>query len=113
MTEQFQLFAALPAHIEDALRASSTVRSFVYFIQADDGRVKIGKARRPSQRLKELQTGSSRNLRLVGLLLGDRQAERVLHERYKVWCVGGEWFSPHPEVLEAVRQSRWEIGVAA
>ena len=109
----FQLFDALPRLVEDALRAKSNRGRLVYFIQSDDGRVKIGFARQPSQRLKELQTGSPRRLRLVGLALGGPATERHLHRLFSDFRIAGEWFHPHELVIEAIRQGRWEAGAAA
>ncbi len=116
MTEMFQLFDALPSHIEDALRRRAVRLEeprLVYFVQSDDGRVKVGCARRPSDRLKSLQTGSPRPLRLVGLAVGGRVVERHLHKVLFADRITGEWFNPAPVVLAVVRQARLEVGVGA
>jgi hypothetical protein len=81
-------------------------RSFVYIIgEADDGPVKIGKAADPIDRLRTMQTGNSRRLRVEAVLLGDRLVERLLHEIWEPHAIrsvrkrgkvdappGTEWF---------------------
>lgn len=112
--ESRQVFDPIPMHLEHELCAGGQQSdTLVYFVQSDDGRIKVGCARRPSQRLKTLQTGSSQGLRLVGLMRGGRDLERHLHVLFAKSRVAGEWFHPHPFILEAIRQVRWEFGVAA
>lgn len=66
---------------------------FVYVIgEGEDGPVKIGKALDPVQRLRDMQTGNSRRLRIEAVLLGDRTVERLLHE---IW---------EPHGIQSVRQ---------
>jgi hypothetical protein len=57
-----------------------------------DGVVKIGIARDPGARLRELQTGNPQPLRLLGLIPGDGKLERRLHEHFATRCIAGEWF---------------------
>lgn len=68
--------------------------SFVYFIEAVGlGRVKIGKAVDPDNRICQLQTGSPVPLRLLGKTPGGHPLERKLHEEFHGARIdGGEWF---------------------
>ena len=69
-----------------------------YFIQeAISGRVKIGKADSPEQRLRELQTGNPERLFVIGLLSGNR--ERELHEMFAAERLHGEWFQSSERLL--------------
>lgn len=77
-------------------------KTSVYFIQMGYREIKIGVAANPGKRLKQLQIGCPRKLRLMASFeYPDRKtAERVekgLHERYRWHKIRGEWF--HPERL--------------
>lgn len=66
---------------------------FVYFIQADDGPVKIGKAHDPIGRLRELQCGNPRPLVIRALVLASIELEEYLHRTWGQFAhVRGEWF---------------------
>lgn len=80
--------------------------SFVYVVGEDQaGPVKIGTAKNPIDRIRTMQTGNSRRLRIEYVLVGDRSVERVLHELWEPWAIvaavkegkigaapGTEWF---------------------
>lgn len=80
---------------------------FVYFIgEPDDGPVKIGTTKDPIARLRKMQTGNPRRLRIEHVLVGDESVEKLLHEfwgshaiyaphrRAKAMTPGTEWFEP-------------------
>jgi hypothetical protein len=68
----------------------------VYFIESvSSGAVKIGIARAPDDRLKQLQTGNHEQLRLVAAVYGHGDAqliEQTMHDLLKPWHIRGEWF---------------------
>ena len=68
----------------------------VYFIQQEDnGPIKIGYTGLDvNSRLTGLQCGSPKKLNIIGLISGDKNTERQLHELFKDHRVCGEWFSP-------------------
>jgi len=86
--------------------------SFVYFIgEEDNGPLKIGTAKCPVARLRAMQTGNSRRLRIEHVLMGDRSIEKLLHELWEPFAIlsesskrrvaapggkspGTEWFRP-------------------
>jgi hypothetical protein len=86
--------------------------TYVYVIgEEDDGAVKIGVAKDPISRLRGMQTGNPRRLKVEHLLFGDGVLERTLHqywEDYAIFSSGTrgkagaapntEWF--RPEVRE-------------
>lgn len=88
--------------------------SYVYFIgEGDDGPVKIGSAKDPITRLRQMQTGNSRRLKVEYVLLGDAFLERLLHEQWEHLAIrtarakdkphlppGTEWFEP--QIREAL-----------
>lgn len=70
----------------------------VYFIQdTSSGAIKIGVSRNPAARLSALQTAHHSELRLLGVMDGMEQEERMLHQQFR--CIRGEWFSPSQELL--------------
>lgn len=79
----------------------------VYFIAENENedfdslRVKIGRSHNILRRLKELQTGSPYELKLMGWIESDKDSEleSILHERYASRCTRQEWFQLHPEVV--------------
>ena len=71
-------------------------RLCIYFIQAmPSGAVKIGIAREPGDRLKQLQIGNHEQLRLVKAFYGYGYAssiEQTTHDLLKPQHIRGEWF---------------------
>lgn len=86
---------------------------YVYFIQSGSkrGPIKIGKSINPEKRLKELQTGSHKELRLIAKIpcSSDTHAfhlEKMLHMRFKKFRINGEWFRAFKlKRIPEVRQS--------
>jgi hypothetical protein len=78
------------------------VETQVYFIRAGvDGPVKIGIAREPLKRLRDLQVANPVELRLLAVTDGGRAAEVMLHRTFRESRVRGEWFEMSSR-LEAV-----------
>lgn len=67
-------------------------RSCVYFIGDVHGPVKIGTTVNLPNRLKKLQTGSPRRLRVLVCTEGDATLEAEYHARFQSSHVHGEWF---------------------
>jgi hypothetical protein len=67
---------------------------WVYFMAASGtGHIKIGYSQKaPADRLKSLQTGSSHELTIVGLVRGTRREEQEYHRLFAELHVRGEWF---------------------
>ena len=67
----------------------------LYVIQSDvTGAIKIGISKNPKSRLRQLQTGSPYELKLLTIVNGRGDLEKPLHESlkpYKQACKG-EWF---------------------
>lgn len=84
----------------------------VYFVERD-GFVKIGTTKRLIRRIGALIEGSSRirglspgPVRLLGVLLGGRDLERELHERFAHRRVSGEWFWPDEELSALIKTAK-------
>lgn len=68
---------------------------YVYLIQnLETSRYKIGISKNPSKRIKQLQTGSGEELKLIHTYESDnaRKIETALHNRYSPQNTYGEWF---------------------
>ncbi len=82
---------------------------YTYFLieneENQDFRVKIGFSKNPEQRIKNLQTGNSRRLGLMGWIECEGQSfERCLHKKFERYRIEGEWFSIEPcDVLEELK----------
>ena len=78
--------------------------AFVYVIEGEHGRVKIGVSSTPPNRLATLQTGSPYRLHLAYATWAGEHAylvEQEAHFRLDAFRVGGEWFATSREVAVA------------
>ena len=66
----------------------------VYLIRGNDGRYKIGIARNPKKRIRQLQTGNSDKLTLIETYQSENafKIETALHNRFSYVRQEGEWF---------------------
>jgi hypothetical protein len=68
-------------------------KDHLYFIQSKDtGHIKIGRSVNPQKRIKALQTGSHKELRLIAYFEGLGWREPIIHRDLDRWRVKGEWF---------------------
>jgi len=67
---------------------------YVYLIRGNDGKYKIGIAKNPTQRIKQLQTGNSDTLQLIETYQTENASkiESALHHQYNYVRNHGEWF---------------------
>src|SRR5688572_29831146 len=79
----------------------------VYFVQAgESGPIKIGFARKVQRRIATLQTGQHERLRLIADCPGSRGHEQEFHKALAAHRLDGEWFSPHEDVMRAIKAAR-------
>lgn len=79
----------------------------VYFIRAGlCGPIKIGRASKIQQRLCSLQTGSTEELKVIGLMITNRAAEleAELLDCWSMLRIRGEWFRPHPDLVRFIQE---------
>lgn len=76
----------------------------VYFARiGEDGPIKIGiTSCSPDYRISALQGACPWPVLLMGTVPGDRQREIFLHRLLADHRMRGEWFAPHPTVVETV-----------
>lgn len=69
------------------------VRS-IYLIRGNNGKYKIGIAKNPQSRLKQLQTGNPELLTIIETYetTNASKIEKALHNRYSYTRKEGEWF---------------------
>lgn len=86
-------------------------RSWVYFAQAGtDGLVKIGQSRQVHRRLTALNSSSCEKIRLLGTIPETVASEDDIHIALHSLRVRGEWFEPHPIVLQLADAGRRVYG---
>jgi hypothetical protein len=104
----------LPCGYRSDVKAE-TVNSAAYFVYAltDGSAIKIGKtSRHPAERLRALQTGSSRKLALLAYTTG--VTERYVHRHLWHSHVRAEWFECSPRVLAELKTWAWvDVAVMA
>lgn len=71
----------------------------VYFIQAADGTVKIGRANNVAVRLSNLQTAHAKELTLIRCLDGGAVEEWECQHAFRDARIRGEWFEYREEML--------------
>lgn len=81
---------------------NSTEKSSIYFIQIGlSGPIKIGyTAGSVDKRLASLQTSHPEPLRVLASIEGNRDVETDLHARFARYRKKGEWFEPHPDIIQ-------------
>jgi hypothetical protein len=87
------------------LREQSSQIYFVLSVRMN--LIKIGfTAQSLALRLRELQTGSADELRLIATMPGDQEAEAQLHDRFLASKVRtrSEWFHPTPQLLAFIKE---------
>lgn len=81
---------------------------FVYFIiEGEDGPVKIGQAKNPIQRLRSLQTGNARPLKIEFVIYGDLEFERLLHEYWRPFAIVGSKLKRADRDSDYFRETEW------
>jgi hypothetical protein len=76
-----------------------------YAIEAGSGEIKLGRALHPEARLRDLQTGSPTELRILGVIPGGAAIETLLHEAFQGHHLRGEWYAPEArdDILTVLR----------
>lgn len=81
-------------------QASPHRPTWVYFIQeAERGYIKIGCSSSPFSRVRACQAGNPFDLRIIGIMEGNRSLELELHQRFQRLQMRGEWFKPYKELI--------------
>lgn len=81
------------------------INNWIYFLQAESGPVKIGIARSPKDRLRQVQTHTHEEVRLIGVMPGNFKIERELHKRFRAFHIRGEWFNFSEEIQKLIAEN--------
>ena len=81
----------------------------VYFIQDEDGYIKIGYSENVDKRIAGLQTSSRQKLTLLGAVRGDQSLEALYHRVFKSDRVRGEWFYPSQRLLRMIEEELADV----
>jgi len=76
-------------------------KEYVYFAFRHD-RLKIGHTIQPRQRIRTLETQMGAEFNKVIFVEGKRSKEALLHRKFAEHRLIGEWFKPHPDILDYV-----------
>lgn len=96
-------FLAEEYHQRATKERPSEGKDYVYFIGGDVGAIKIGRSRRPEERLASLQCGSPIPLRILAVAPGSPNLEWYYHTvQFHKFRLHGEWFERSPEVLAEI-----------
>jgi len=88
---------------------NETTAGWVYFIECGEGGpVKVGWARDPRARRKELQVASPYPLKLVGAKPGTVRDERSIHYDLSETRLRGEWFKRSDELEELIKNCPYD-----
>lgn len=82
------------------------ISGFVYILHSENDFYKIGRSINPHNRLKQLQTGSNKKLRLLYYLKVQNmiKAERSLHAIFSAGRKQGEWFKLTDRDVELLKK---------
>lgn len=91
-------WGALPQAFTMGHKSMKDRTTYIYFIQAGYGSIKVGMAKSPKKRLIALQGANSKPLRLLAAFpMPDRQSarnlEQDLHKAFEHERIRGEWFN--------------------
>ncbi len=107
---EFWFYGRLPFQISTDEEPTDNDR-FVYVIKSGDN-YKIGIAKEPRKRMRDLQTGDPTEHALVttSFVSNAQQLEAKIHQHYSQYSVRGEWFKLPFDKLEEVLEILWEKG---
>jgi hypothetical protein len=77
----------------------------LYFIQAENGAIKIGISKKVKKRLRDLQTASPLKLKIIKIMKGKAHLEGELHKQFHDYNIHGEWFNPAQELLYYINRN--------
>jgi CTP:phosphocholine cytidylyltransferase-like protein len=85
----------------------------IYFIlDTNSNAVKIGYStlNNLKKRIIQLQIGSPNELKILGVIYGDRQTENQIHEHFSQYRIRGEWFAYNDEIIKYIDNS-WNFDI--
>ncbi|MGE0714821.1 MAG: GIY-YIG nuclease family protein [Alphaproteobacteria bacterium] len=84
--------------------------SYIYFVQAASGPIKVGFSHRPYARFGALRAGNAERLTMLGCMPGTLRDEAELHDRFAASRVNGEWFRPDDALVKFIADNASHLG---
>jgi len=110
---EFRVAAARTRALPEPAPVSVPAESVVYFIgEHGSNRVKIGTSRDVKKRMQGLQGANGASLELLATIPGDRDAERIMHQRFAQFRLVGEWFHLSDPLRAFINERRALLGIA-
>lgn len=80
----------------------------IYFVKSTiSHEIKIGfTSSNVLKRLSTIQTSHPYKLELLAKIPGDRKFEKSLHQKFEKYRLKGEWFQPHPDIINFISSLR-------
>lgn len=81
----------------------------IYFAEASDTNnrfIKIGYSAEPRRRVQSLQASCPMQVKLLGVLPGNKDTERQFHREFRRHRIRGEWYHPHEDLLDTIKVLR-------
>lgn len=94
--------AALNRQARRVTKNKSEDVASVYFIERDDGLVKIGYSYDPVKRLSQLKQQHRCGMKILSTIQGARKLEQELHTKFADSRVEGEWFKPTGDLMSLI-----------
>lgn len=89
--------------LPDRATSGTSFGSVVYFIQGiDGGPIKIGTARELVLRVEAIQSCCPMRLRVLRVVPGGEDRERLFHDQFAGARLHGKWFSPTLDLLRFI-----------
>jgi hypothetical protein len=76
----------------------------LYFIESEDGFVKIGRSNNPKKRLSAIQSGNHKELSILKTFKNKGCYEPDIHKKFKDLCIRGEWFKMSDEIKDFIKE---------
>ena len=81
------------------------ITGYVYFVQMDKiGPIKIGFTKNINRRIGALQNAIPYQLNILCFFPGNEEQEGELHFAFDKVRMKGEWFLPHPKLLDVIEE---------
>lgn len=90
-----------------AARNAPPGHTWIYFMEAEGGRIKIGRARNLMARLGSIRAGSPVSVKVLVAFLAKPHVEDDLHRQFAACRIRGEWFTPDKQLVafvESIKQ---------
>jgi len=80
--------------------------NMIYFAQVgDDGPIKIGfTTQKVEKRINALQTSNPQKINLLATMNGTYKDERMLHKKFRIIKLKGEWFEPDKILIDYIKR---------